>query len=104
MPPPDLEQPDPVTTADLFRAVNLEIRRITRRWESELSRFEAVCECDDATCALSISIDRAVFDDLVGQPGRHVVAAVHRPRDEDRIVRRDGEAVVVERQPEPVTT
>ena len=93
-----------MSTRNLFRAVNLEIRHLTRRWEGETTRFEAVCECDDASCALAISVDRALFDAAADQPGHYVVAAAHRPRDGERIVRRDSEAVVVERRPEPVTT
>jgi hypothetical protein len=101
--PPDSKLLGPVSTQNLFRAVNLEIRHLTRRWENDATRFEAVCECDDATCALSISVDRALFDGAAGQPGHYVVAAAHRPRDGERIVQRDSEAVVVERllQPAP---
>jgi hypothetical protein len=99
--PPD-SNPDPMPTPNLFRAVNLEIRRLTRRWESQEKRFEVVCECDDPVCFLSVSVDRAVFDELVGRSGRYVFAAEHRPRAGDRIVRRDGEAVVVERSPASV--
>lgn len=96
----DSELPDP--NVNLFRGVDLEIRRLTSRWDRDATRFEAVCECDDVTCSLSISVDRATFDDLVGRPGRYVVAAAHRQRNGDRTIRRDGETVVVQRTSDPV--
>jgi hypothetical protein len=83
---------EPARLASLVREVN---RRIAAR--STLGAVAFACECERRDCAAAFEAPLSVFRTVDARPGLFLVAAKHEEQVAERIVRRDGDYLVVER-------
>ncbi|MDX6440699.1 MAG: hypothetical protein QOE43_428 [Gaiellaceae bacterium] len=61
----------------LFREVNERIRELSRRFGGAASDYEFLCECTRPDCLLRVEIPGGVYDQIVADRERFVVAAGH---------------------------
>jgi len=61
----------------LFREVNERIRDLSRRFGFAAGSYEVFCECERADCLLRIEVTGDVFDEIVADGRRYLVAAEH---------------------------
>jgi hypothetical protein len=61
----------------LFREVNERIRDLSRRFGGAPSNYEFFCECTQLDCVLRVEIPGGIYDAIVADRGRFVVAEGH---------------------------
>jgi hypothetical protein len=61
----------------LFREVNERIRELSRRFGGAPSNYEFFCECTRLDCVLRVEIPGGVYDEIVADGERFVVAEGH---------------------------
>jgi hypothetical protein len=61
----------------LFREVNERIRDLSRRFGGAPSKYEFLCECTRLDCVLRVEILEGVYDAIVADRERFVVAEGH---------------------------
>lgn len=63
---------------DLFREINERILELGERFGLHGEPLlELVCECEDSCCAEHVRTPAAAYEQLRGEPGRHLVAPGH---------------------------
>jgi hypothetical protein len=80
----------------LFREVNERIAEVNQTFQVE-GRSEFLCECsrDECTEPVSISIDE--YERIRGNPARFFVLPGHEDENVERVVKRNGRSVIVEK-------
>jgi hypothetical protein len=61
----------------LFREVNERIRDVSRRFGFASGTYEFFCECTRPECLLRIEVTGELYDEIVADSGRYLVAAEH---------------------------
>jgi hypothetical protein len=61
----------------LFREVNERIRELSRRFGGAPSNYEFFCECTRPDCLVRIEIPGGVYDEIVADGERFLVAEGH---------------------------
>jgi hypothetical protein len=86
----------------MFREVNEDIAEVREDWGQEESRY--VCECADATCALTISLSRDQYEHVRSNPRWFAVIRGHEEPELERTIEEHDTYLVVEKLvpvPEP---
>jgi len=61
----------------LFREVNERIRDVSRKLGFASGTYEVFCECERADCMLRVEVTGEVFDEIIADGRRYLVAAEH---------------------------
>jgi hypothetical protein len=61
----------------LFREVNGRIRDVSRRLGFDVGGFDVFCECTRADCTLRVQVTGALYDEIVADGKRYIVATEH---------------------------
>jgi hypothetical protein len=87
---------------ELFRAVNRRIEDVNEAFSIVSSRFVVLCECGDAACTDTLSIERADYERARSDPTYFVVLPGHELAEVERVVARgDGYLIVKKREGRP---
>ena len=79
-----------------FREVNERIAELTNEWrQTDMSLF--VCECSDTTCAESLEISPAEYEEVRADGARFVICRGHDIPEVERVVAGNGRFIVVEK-------
>jgi hypothetical protein len=81
----------------LFRGVNEKIEEINETFESMLERMDCVCECADDGCMERIEVSLKQYEEMRRVPTHFMVSPGHVLPDVERVVRDEGQFVVVEK-------
>jgi hypothetical protein len=61
----------------LFREVNERIRDVSRRFGFATGSYEVFCECTRADCLVRIEVTGELYDEIVADGRRYLIAAGH---------------------------
>jgi hypothetical protein len=79
----------------LYREVNARIRQVA---ETDVAGepLEFLCECGSAACTETLELPLDVFDRVTAEPGRLILASLHRPSVEEArvLAQHDGYLIV----------
>jgi hypothetical protein len=84
----------------VFRTVNEQILSITDRLASVLSEVDVVCECANASCVGTITLETAEFAEIRESGSDFIVLPGHERPDVERVVRQQPYYVVVRKDPQ----
>ena len=97
MPTVEEKQADSGRQQHLFREVNDRIREIVGVHPFDGEGFEILCECADFTCARTLPISVAVYDEVRSNAKQFINLPGHNIPDVERTVAESGSYVVVEK-------
>ena len=97
MPTVEEKQADSGRQQHLFREVNNRIREIVGVHRFDGEGFEILCECADFTCAKTLPISVAVYDEVRSNAKHFINLPGHNIPDVERTVAASGSYVVVEK-------
>jgi hypothetical protein len=78
-----------------FRQVNERIREIAGRHEHVEQEF--LCECADPACTERITLTVREYEEIRSRPARFVLVPGHTAPEIERLVRSDGDHVVIDK-------
>jgi hypothetical protein len=84
----------------LFREVNERVSDVSTEWTGDGSGLETlglVCECGRQTCTKTLSIPRAVYEDVRRNGARFIIVPGHEIEDVEHVVERSDTYSVVEK-------
>ena len=83
----------------LYRQVNERIGDLNESFSSITGDFAIVCECGNLDCMEQISLSREVYESARASPHRFIVKPGHEAQDVEDVVARDGNYVIIEKEP-----
>lgn len=85
----------------VFREVNERIEQLAERFDLKSHTLDLVCECGDANCVERISMTHAEYEQLRSDSHLFAVHPGHEKADVDRVVDRQRDYYVVEKDEGP---
>jgi hypothetical protein len=68
----------------VFRLFNDHVRSVQRDWP--VSVYDLVCECSNARCLRVLTLERAIYDRIIGDTTHYVVLPGHQQTAVERVV------------------